>query len=224
MVGVRFEADLIFFHVEYIFAENCPPPTDIDSPEKAVHLVNRIKSLAGPGGTVLLRAYLDTLQDDVTKPRYARFARLLSDLFKLGVDVLHCPHDGRKNVVDERILGEVIDIPSSKLIPHIVLVDMLLFAFESATPTTIVLITGDGDYTYAVSQLTRKGHTVIVVGRSGASFALRSVASKFIDWETLEDPLIPDESAAPCVQNPSFSSSGVSDNTFVRYTLLIKEA
>ena len=93
---------------------------------------------------------------------------------------------------------------------------MLLFAFESATPTTIVLITGDGDFTYAVSQLTRKGHTVIVVGRSGASFALKSVASKFIDWETLEDPLSPHE-GAPCVQDPSFSGSGVSDITFVRH-------
>ena len=63
------------------------------------------------------------------------------------------------------------------------LVDMLLFAADSYSPVTIVLITGDRDYMYAVSRLMHRRHKVVVIAPSVASNGLKSIASEFHDWD-----------------------------------------
>lgn len=70
-----------------------------------------------------------------------------------------------------------------KLIYASLLVDMLLFAADSNSPVTIVLITGDHDYMYAVSKLMHRNHKVVVIAPSVASTGLKSIASEFHDWE-----------------------------------------
>ena len=40
---------------------------------------------------------------------------------------------------------------------------MLAFAFDSPPPTTIILISGDRDYTYAISTIRMRGHRVVLI-------------------------------------------------------------
>jgi hypothetical protein len=60
---------------------------------------------------------------------------------------------------------------------------MLAFAIDHPVPATIMLITGDRDYAYAVSTLKlRKYQVVLVVPSPQASLCLQSQASVVIDW------------------------------------------
>ena len=61
---------------------------------------------------------------------------------------------------------------------------MIFFATDFVSPVTVVLITGDGDYTYAMAKLIHRRHRVVVVGPSGASTGLRNSAIEFLDWNT----------------------------------------
>jgi len=42
-------------------------------------------------------------------------------------------------------------------------VDMLVFAFDLQAPVTVVIITGDRDFTYAISTLRMRGHRVVLI-------------------------------------------------------------
>lgn len=68
---------------------------------------------------------------------------------------------------------------------------MCLFASDSTSPVTIVLITGDGDYTYAVSKLIDRHHKVIVVAHEEASLGLKCIASQFLVWGSGELEFLP---------------------------------
>ena len=61
-------------------------------------------------------------------------------------------------------------------------VDILAFAVDHPSPATIFLITGDRDYTYAVSTLKLRKYEVILVVPSSTSPYLESQASLVIDW------------------------------------------
>ena len=61
--------------------------------------------------------------------------------------------------------------------------DMLAFAIDHPTPATIILISGDRDYAYAVSTLKlRKYQVILVVPSPQSSLCLQSQASLVIDW------------------------------------------
>ena len=60
---------------------------------------------------------------------------------------------------------------------------MLAFAVDRAAPATIILISGDRDYAYAVSTLKlRKYQVILVVPSPQSSLCLQSQASLVIDW------------------------------------------
>jgi len=50
-------------------------------------------------------------------------------------------------------------------------------------PTTLILITGDGDFTEAVATLKWLKHTVVVIGSTALSSRLASSASKLFHWK-----------------------------------------
>jgi hypothetical protein len=77
-------------------------------------------------------------------------------------------------------------------------VDMLAHAIDNAAPSTIVLISGDRDFAYALSILRFRRYRVVLITLSNAHQSLRAQASASFDWvsEVLE-PAIPTLSNQP---------------------------
>lgn len=67
------------------------------------------------------------------------------------------------------------------------LVDFLVFALESKEPVTLILITGDRDFTYALSALQMKGHDVYVIHPPwyATYHGYKHLATGFLAWKEL---------------------------------------
>ncbi len=61
---------------------------------------------------------------------------------------------------------------------------MLTYAIDNPAPATIVLISGDRDFVYAVSVLRLRKYRVVLVAPNTAHASLKSQASNVLDWET----------------------------------------
>lgn len=66
-------------------------------------------------------------------------------------------------------------------------VDLLAFAIDNPAPATIILISGDRDFAYAVSVLRLRHYRVVIVAPTVPSphISLKSQASIFLEWETV---------------------------------------
>lgn len=61
---------------------------------------------------------------------------------------------------------------------------MLTFALDNPPPATVVLITGDRDFAYAVSILKLRGYTLVVIAPQVCAHAsLKAQASLLLDWQ-----------------------------------------
>lgn len=60
---------------------------------------------------------------------------------------------------------------------------MLAYAIDTPAPATLVLISGDRDFVYAVSVLRWRQYRVVLVAPDSAHCSLRSQASTTLDWE-----------------------------------------
>ncbi|KAK7043683.1 hypothetical protein VNI00_008294 [Paramarasmius palmivorus] len=141
--------------------ENCPAPFNASG----FSLVNQIREIAHQfGGIKLFRAYAD-----LSELTSSRSLSLRSELQCSGVSLIDCPHNGRKNVADQMII-----------------VDMLAYAIDHSALDTILLISGDRDYAYAISTLRFRRYKVVVMAPStpAAHVSLRAQASAFIDWHS----------------------------------------
>ncbi|ESK92988.1 hypothetical protein Moror_8891 [Moniliophthora roreri MCA 2997] len=141
--------------------ENCPVPFNASG----FSIVNQIRGVVQQfGGIKLFRAYADL--SELSSPRSLC---LRSELQCSGVSLIDCPHNGRKNVADQMII-----------------VDMLAYAIDHSTHDTIVLISGDRDFAYALSTLRFRLYKVVVMAPSipTVHISLRAQASIFIDWNT----------------------------------------
>ncbi|TFK53040.1 hypothetical protein OE88DRAFT_1599917, partial [Heliocybe sulcata] len=133
----------------------------VPSTVAGIAVAGNIRDVARSYGPVnLFRAYTDLDEMASVKSNAHRSALQMS-----GVTLVDCPHNGRKDVADKMMI-----------------VDMLAFAFESPAPATIVLISGDCDFSYAVSTLRLKGHEVILIAPKAASWSIKSVSSLVLDW------------------------------------------
>lgn len=67
--------------------------------------------------------------------------------------------------------------------------DMLTYAMDNPAPGTIILISSDGDFSYAVSTLRLRRYHVVVVGLPEVHQSLKAQASLFVNWnaEILEN-------------------------------------
>ncbi|KAF8969794.1 limkain-b1-type NYN domain-containing protein, partial [Flammula alnicola] len=138
--------------------ENCPAPTNASG----YALVNNIRSVAQPYGSVKsLRAYLGITEHFPV----LRALTLRSELQSSGVSLVDCPHNGRKDVADKMII-----------------VDMLAHAIDNPAPSTIVLITGDRDFAYAMSILRLRRYRIILLTLPNAHSSLTAQASICMDW------------------------------------------
>lgn len=145
--------------------ENCAPQSG--APGYAI--VNNIRQIAHKYGSVkLFKAYLELSELSSSKSMAFR-----SELQQCGVSLTDCPHNGRKDVADKMMI-----------------VDMLAYAIDTPAPATVVLISGDRDFVYAVSVLRLRRYRVVVVAPPTAHISLISQASEVLDWdyEVLEKP------------------------------------
>ncbi|KAF9050673.1 DUF537-domain-containing protein [Hymenopellis radicata] len=164
--------------------ENCPGPAGVSG----YTLVNNIRNCVQQFGPIkLFKAYLD-----VSEQSAQRGLSLRSELQLSGISLTDTPHNGGKDVADQMII-----------------VDMILYALENPiSSTTIVLITGDRDFAYAVATLRLRQYRVVVISPSIPSphCSLTFHASVAMDWNaTVMKDLCPPESFPP--PPPSFPTS-----------------
>ncbi|TFK72528.1 hypothetical protein BDN72DRAFT_855395 [Pluteus cervinus] len=152
--------------------ENVHVPRDIPG----YAFVHRLRDLAHGFGTIkTFKAYMDCTKTESH--------RLQTDLHASGVSVIHCPHDGRKEVVDKTML-----------------VDVITYAQDKSASATVVLITGDRDFAYAISILRFRRHRIILLPNDNASPILKHQASMTLDYQEVIGDL-------PRVQPSSGTSS-----------------
>ncbi|KAJ7349496.1 NYN domain-containing protein, partial [Mycena albidolilacea] len=139
--------------------ENCHASSQVSGYE----IVSAIRNVAHRFGPVKhFKAYLEVPGSDGP-----RSLNLRSELQSSGVSLTDCPHNGRKNVADQMIM-----------------VDMLAYATDHPAPATLILISGDRDFAYAVSVLRLRRYEVVIISLPlpGAHISLKSQASMWLDW------------------------------------------
>ncbi|KAJ3828752.1 NYN domain-containing protein [Lentinula raphanica] len=143
--------------------ENCSVPSNLSGYD----VVKQIRSLAHEFGSIkLLKAYTQLSEQTMNSSR--SFA-LRSELQSSGVSITDCPHNKFKNVADQMII-----------------VDMLAFAMDNPSgpaTVTIMLISGDRDFAYALSTLQLRKYNIVVVAPSTIHASLRAQTSTFFDWD-----------------------------------------
>ncbi|KAJ3514759.1 hypothetical protein NMY22_g14637 [Coprinellus aureogranulatus] len=138
--------------------ENCAIPANLTGYEAA----DAIRRVAKQFGSVtLFKAYLE-VSEQVLSPRSMS---LRSELQASGVSLTDCPHNGRKDVADKMIL-----------------VDMLAYAIDHPPPTTFVLISGDRDFSYALSTLRLRRYRVALITPPNTHISLTTQASHHLLW------------------------------------------
>jgi len=77
-----------------------------------------------------------------------------------------------------------------------IIVDMLAHAIDNPAPSTVMIITGDRDFAYAISILKLRRYRVVLVTLNNAHPSLTSQASLYFDWNTeILDPVAPSAKA-----------------------------
>ncbi|KAI0646826.1 NYN domain-containing protein [Trametes meyenii] len=152
--------------------ENCALPAT----EPFYAIVNNIRRLAHQHGSVkTFKAYLQYPEQTSTKS-----IGLRSELQSCGVSLIDCPHNGRKDVADKMMM-----------------VDMMAHAIDNPAPATIILISGDRDFVYAVSILGLRQYRVILLAPKGATGGLTAQADLVYSWP---DDFLP---ALPAIAQPT---------------------
>jgi hypothetical protein len=96
--------------------------------------------------------------------------------------------------------------------------DMLAYAIDNQTPATIILISGDHDFAYAVSILRLRNYCVVVVAPPIIHASLKSQASILVDWnhdilgKIEADPESPKKPPSSVGGSPLLSSKYGSDS------------
>ena len=131
------------------------------------------------------------------------------------LELVDCPHHGKKNVVDDAIISKPPTLARGSIVLKIGAVEMTVTSMIyptvmqllSKTPgtPTLVLISGDSDFTEVVWKLRSKGHPVILIapGDGRTSPRLRAAASKVLDWREVVERVLPSQPPNP-YRNRSF--------------------
>lgn len=98
--------------------------------------------------------------------QFLNTGNIRSDLQTSGVSIINVPRNGRKDVADKMMI-----------------VDVLTYAMDNlAANTTIVVISGDRDFAYAVSVLRLRQYEVVLITLPNAHYSLTAQASATFDW------------------------------------------
>ncbi|KAI3955563.1 hypothetical protein MKW92_015242 [Papaver armeniacum] len=142
--------------------ENCSVPSDVCPEDVAgnIRMAMRVHPIIQDAAITLFSTYGD----------FSAFPkRLREGCQRTGVKLVDVPN-GRKDAADKAIL-----------------VDMFLFALDNPPPSTILLITGDVDFSPALHILGQRGYTVILVipAAMGVSSALTKAGRFVWDWPSV---------------------------------------
>ncbi|TPX63068.1 hypothetical protein SpCBS45565_g06899 [Spizellomyces sp. 'palustris'] len=137
--------------------ENCPPPRGLSGYDIAESL-RRVAHTCG--SLTSCKAYVEGFEKLMPNKS------LRTELQSSGISLIDCPSNGGKNVADQMMI-----------------VDMMAFALDNGPPATIVLISGDRDFAYALSTLrNRQYHIILLTGKQGAHLSLKAQAHEVLDW------------------------------------------
>ncbi|CED84070.1 NYN domain, limkain-b1-type [Phaffia rhodozyma] len=140
--------------------ENCSPPL-ATNPSL---LVKHLRKIFQPFGPI---SFIRCYQDVGAQPVFAQTLR--SGLEACAVEVRDCGRWGRKDVAD-----------------HHIMTDIFMYALDNPAPATIVLISGDKDFSYILANLCNRQYNVILVeNQIGAAEELKSSASQVYKWREL---------------------------------------
>ncbi|KII88951.1 hypothetical protein PLICRDRAFT_159913 [Plicaturopsis crispa FD-325 SS-3] len=125
-------------------------------------LVDNIRRTAHEYGSVnMFKAYLELAENDSP-----RSSALRSELQCSGVSLTDTPHNGRKDVADKMMI-----------------VDMLAYAIDNPAPSTIMIISGDRDFAYAIATLRlRRYRVVLITPPPPIHVSLTAQATVCYDW------------------------------------------
>lgn len=153
--------------------------------------MSNIRRVAHTFGTVkLFKAYFDFSEQSTS----AKSLTLRSELQCSGLSLADCPHNGRKDVADKMIIGmspsfikSPVTVPcmyNQRSCNRILTVDMMTYAIDNPAPCTLILISGDRDFAYAVATLRLRKYNVVIISHPvpGAHVSLKAHASAYFDW------------------------------------------
>ncbi|KAI0781180.1 NYN domain-containing protein [Trametes elegans] len=137
--------------------ENCALP----AAEPSYAIVNKIRRLAHQYGSVkTFRAYLEYPEQSSLKSVSMR-----SELQSCGVSLIDCSHNGRKDVADKMMM-----------------IDMMAYAIDNPAPATIILISQDRDFVYAVSILSLRQYNIVLLAPKATYGGLKAQADAVYNW------------------------------------------
>ncbi|KAI3982108.1 hypothetical protein MKX01_019014 [Papaver californicum] len=142
--------------------ENCQVPSDVCPEDVAgnIRMALRVHPIFQGAAVTLFSTYGD----------FSAFPkRLREGCQRTGVKLVDVPN-GRKDAADKAIL-----------------VDMFLFALDNPPPSTILLISGDVDFSPALHILGQRGYTIILVIPAGVAVSSSlTKAGRFVwDWPSV---------------------------------------
>ena len=77
-----------------------------------------------------------------------------------------------------------LTFPLQDVSDKMIIVDLLAFAIDNPSPATVILISGDRDFVYAISTLRhRRYRVVLIVPKYGSHISLKSQASTVLEWQ-----------------------------------------
>ncbi|XP_056857273.1 uncharacterized protein LOC130506611, partial [Raphanus sativus] len=137
--------------------ENCGVPKGCEGHKIALNIKSALEKMkyCGP---VTINAY-----GDINQMRFS----VQQALSSTGVSLNHVP-PGVKDGSDKKIF-----------------VDMLLWAMENRAPANIMLISGDGDYSYVLHRLRMMGYNVLLVRPEHASRFLIAATNTIWLWRSI---------------------------------------
>ncbi|KAH9901147.1 NYN domain-containing protein [Cubamyces lactineus] len=162
--------------------ENCALPSTGQVTYTMLHKMRRVALRYGSVKT--FKAYLELSEQPTSKLMTIR-----SELQSCGVSLIDCPHVGRKDVVDKMMI-----------------VDMMAHALDNSAPSTIILLTGDRDFVYAVSTLCLRQYKVVLIAPKSSHDGLKAQADFVYNWP---DDFLPPTLPATLVPSALASSQGV---------------
>ncbi|TRM61744.1 NYN domain-containing protein [Schizophyllum amplum] len=141
--------------------ENVPVPPEMTGYDA----VKKIRDIALQYGSInVFKAYLE-----MPHGKDYKFYELRSQLQISGVSLTDTPHNGWKEVADLMLL-----------------VDMMCYAWDNPLPCTIIVVSGDRDFAYAMAALRLRNYRIILISpaENNPHVSLHSQASRVYDWRT----------------------------------------
>lgn len=145
------------------------------------------------GAVKLFKAYLD-----FTGQVRSGWEVLRSELQASGVTLTDCPHVGKKEIADKRMLGTTCTHCSSfPFLTYLTFtVDMFTYVIDIPPPATVIVISGDQDFAHAIAILGLRSYRVVVIAPDQASQNLLLQASDLVPWKDVIS-VVPKEDQDP---------------------------